>query len=478
MKILVTQFYTKNVQYAHHTIEINKKYCERHGYEYFVEDDTSKIKTELEGRSPTWYKPKLMLDVLERFNPDYVLFLDIDAVFVDFEDKIENYISPDHDLLFTDDFSVHSKMNAGVFIAKNTEWVRETMTKWWDIADTLVGKDVPNLVISPGWEERAGYYKTGLWHDQSCLTYLYLNDNTFRQKTKIITHRKLNWREPFDKNFIFHAFAYGHLPLRQLNYVHGKLFGATEQTKGKTLAELANLYPSDKELGHQYFSRAYDELFAPVRDTTKMVVEIGVREGFSISTWKDYFENAHIVGIDIDEQCRSIVEGTNRVSFLLGDTGNQHDLELLQSRLQNVDILIDDGGHKMHEQQLALAYLFSCLRDGGMYVLEDLHTSTEAKMPSKAVFGWGDPEKTTTLDMLRNFQVTGCIVSDYLTHEQAKYLEENIESVTIYDDKGDDVSITSVIRKKVIPTPVVETPTEIPSVLTKLANSIKQFFTR
>jgi hypothetical protein len=75
MNILVVQFYTKNVKYAEFSTKINSLYCEKHGYSYYVETDTDKILTELNGRSPTWYKPKLILDVLDKFSPDYVLFL-------------------------------------------------------------------------------------------------------------------------------------------------------------------------------------------------------------------------------------------------------------------------------------------------------------------------------------------------------------------------------------------------------------------
>jgi hypothetical protein len=44
MKIVVAQFYTSNVSYGKFSEEINKKYCDDNGYEYFVERDGEKIK--------------------------------------------------------------------------------------------------------------------------------------------------------------------------------------------------------------------------------------------------------------------------------------------------------------------------------------------------------------------------------------------------------------------------------------------------
>ena len=44
----------------------------------------------------------------------------------------------------------------------------------------------------------------------------------------------------------------------------------------------------------------------------------------------------------------------------------------------------------MREQQIGLAKLFKCVKEGGIYIIEDLHTSLEALMPEKRIFNWGD----------------------------------------------------------------------------------------
>jgi hypothetical protein len=101
----------------------------------------------------------------------------------------------------------------------------------------------------------------------------------------------------------------------------------------------------------------------------------------------------------------------------------------------------------MHDQQITLATLFKSIKPGGIYILEDLHTSLETPMPEKAWCGWGDASKTITLDMLNNFINTGKIESDYLTDDEKEYLNNNIESIKIYQSKP-DWSITSIIIKK------------------------------
>ena len=43
------------------------------------------------------------------------------------------------------------------------------------------------------------------------------------------------------------------------------------------------------------------------------------------------------------------------------------------------DIIIDDGGHTMQQQQTSFAVLYSSLRKGGVYVIEDMNTSFKTR---------------------------------------------------------------------------------------------------
>ena len=40
-----------------------------------------------------------------------------------------------------------------------------------------------------------------------------------------------------------------------------------------------------------------------------------------------------------------------------------------------LDIIIDDGGHTMDQQKISFEHLFHKLKDGGIYLIEDTHTS-------------------------------------------------------------------------------------------------------
>ena len=149
MKIVIAQFFNTNLSYGKFTKEINKKYCDEKGYIYHLESDDNKIKTALEGRSPTWYKSKFINEVFELYNPDYILFLDADAIVCDFSYTVEDFIDPNYNIICTEDYGP-SRLNAGVFIMKNSDWTKRVMNKWWETGNNLAG----------GSNNEIGYYKT------------------------------------------------------------------------------------------------------------------------------------------------------------------------------------------------------------------------------------------------------------------------------------------------------------------------------
>jgi hypothetical protein len=441
MNIVVTQFWTNNLSYGQYTKAINEKYCVDKDYTYHLETDTNKIINGLNGRSYTWYKPKLIMEVLEQHNPDYVLFLDADAIVSDNSYRIEDFIVDGYDCVVTKDYGP-SVMNAGVLLFKNTEWTKSFLQKWWDISEELTG---PN-------GESAGYYHRGLWHDQTCFGYLYNNEPDYKSKIKIIDNKILNGRvfkDIHNRNFIFHAFSYGMVPNRTIDSAYYNIFNLPKP-EGDYLIDIAKNYNTDKHFEHNYFNLIYNDLFKEKQMEIKRFIEIGIDKGGSVELWRDYFKNAEVVGCDIALDLAKNYLGEDnleRIVLKKLDQSSESELESFSEMYQDVDVILDDGSHKMFDQQITFAKLFKTLKSGGVYIIEDLHTSLEVVMPEKRIFGWGDPDKTITLDMLKNYQNTGEIVSDFMTKEEMDYLNENIKSIDVYQSRP-DWSITSVIIKK------------------------------
>lgn len=214
-KIVIAQYWTSNIAYGKYTKLINQRYCDLKGYEYYCETDDDKIKAIVEHRAYTWYKPKFLLEVLERTNADYVLFLDADAIVVNDSYQIEDFIDQDRHIICTEDHGP-SKMNAGVILIDNSDYSKQFLQQWWDTGDSLKGGDANN----------PGYYANALWHDQTGFSHLLEHDLDAQRNIKVVTNTVLNARvfNNEQNNFIFHAFSYGELKFRTIDECYYRIF--------------------------------------------------------------------------------------------------------------------------------------------------------------------------------------------------------------------------------------------------------------
>jgi len=63
------------------------------------------------------------------------------------------------------------------------------------------------------------------------------------------------------------------------------------------------------------------------------------------------------------------------IEIVIGDQVDPDFLRVLAEHLGTVDILIEDGGHRMDQQLNTFREMWPIVRDGGVYLVEDLHTS-------------------------------------------------------------------------------------------------------
>lgn len=119
----------------------------------------------------------------------------------------------------------------------------------------------------------------------------------------------------------------------------------------------------------------YDRYLEPLRNRPVTMIEIGVQHGGSMQMWKRYFHpDSTIVGVDIYPACKRYEEDGIRVF-----TGDQSDVDFLAKMIAEigpVDYILDDGSHLPRHQIASFEYLFRHgLKDGGVYLCEDCHTS-------------------------------------------------------------------------------------------------------
>lgn len=118
----------------------------------------------------------------------------------------------------------------------------------------------------------------------------------------------------------------------------------------------------------------YDRHFAAYRNSPVKMLEIGVFRGGSLELWRDYFgPEATIFGIDVDPRCSAYATPPNQVRI-----GSQDDAVFLRSVVDEMgapDIVLDDGSHIGRHQRASFDTLFPLLKEGGLYVIEDLHSA-------------------------------------------------------------------------------------------------------
>jgi hypothetical protein len=91
--------------------------------------------------------------------------------------------------------------------------------------------------------------------------------------------------------------------------------------------------------------------------------------------WNDFFQGkVEIFGIDILQECMRFER--NNVRIFIGDQSDNSFLEMISSKLGDLDIIIDDGSHiPRHQINTFKLLFFKNLRPGGIYFVEDCHTS-------------------------------------------------------------------------------------------------------
>jgi len=134
---------------------------------------------------------------------------------------------------------------------------------------------------------------------------------------------------------------------------------------------LARKYGSDKFSAKHTYTEWYYNEFASRRETVRKVVEIGVGEGASLRMWREFFPNAQIYGLEVD-QARVFVE--ERIEVIRGDQSKPNDdLQAFSQRIgPDVDLFIDDGSHWPAHQSFTMEYMMPLLGAGVTYVIEDV----------------------------------------------------------------------------------------------------------
>jgi hypothetical protein len=180
------------------------------------------------------------------------------------------------------------------------------------------------------------------------------------------------------------------------------------------------------------YYNAYTYMFSIFNTLDNLkILEIGVREGGGLYTLKEHFPNSTIVGLDIDVNCKQWEDVNENIFVRIGDQSDYNVLQSIIDEFSTFDIIIDDGSHICSHQIKSFDFLFKKLNPGGIYAVEDLHTSYWKNFRDQSI---------SAIDYFKDLSVlptkrwaSNTIRSEVTPISELNEIEYYIDSVHFYD---------------------------------------------
>ncbi|WP_295159061.1 class I SAM-dependent methyltransferase [uncultured Brachyspira sp.] len=173
--------------------------------------------------------------------------------------------------------------------------------------------------------------------------------------------------------------------------------------ENKDKADLHNYFLNNKGeaiFKHLPFFDIYERHFSKYRGKDINMMEIGVGSGGAVKMWREYFKNnnskanVNIYAIDKNPKCLQFEE--NNIKIFIGSQDDRDFLKEVKKQIPKLDILIDDGGHKMNQQIITFEEMYEHIKDDGIYLCEDVYTSYWAN------FGGGYKNPNSYIEYTKN----------------------------------------------------------------------------
>ncbi len=178
------------------------------------------------------------------------------------------------------------------------------------------------------------------------------------------------------------------------------------------LSEILTANGSDKCTDHSFYY-VYDGFLSHFKQDEPLdILEAGVKYGASLSSWKEYFPNSRVTGVDIVDQ---------RIGRHKRD-----DVEFIKCGIKDYkpdrkfDIIVEDGNHSNYDALWAGTHLVEYLKPGGLLVIEDIQ---EGFMIPFLLWGkLNGPYVVNVVDMRRLTEKHGDFV--VIIHKLVTHLDE------------------------------------------------------
>lgn len=140
------------------------------------------------------------------------------------------------------------------------------------------------------------------------------------------------------------------------------------------LSEFGKIYKTDKVNEHHSFAgKSYLDIYNiylnPMKDAEITMLEIGIREGVSLKTFRDFFKKGQILGLDINPETAFT---DSRITTYIGSQSSKELIDKIFNENPQIHVVLDDGSHVNELTIASFNLIFDRLQKGGYYIIEDL----------------------------------------------------------------------------------------------------------
>tara|TARA_B110001450_G_scaffold81790_1_gene77595 strand:- start:281 stop:1138 length:858 start_codon:yes stop_codon:yes gene_type:complete len=173
-----------------------------------------------------------------------------------------------------------------------------------------------------------------------------------------------------------------------------------------------------------YFE-VYEKVLKRFENKKITIVEIGVGNGGSLFMWKSFFkENSRIIGIELNPDAKKLEK--HGFEIYIGDQTDKNFWKKFYKEVGNIDILLDDGGHRNLQQVTSVMESINYINDSGMIIVEDTHTSYMKKM------GFKNPSKHSFINFC-NLIIESLHRRNPMTKKDNNVFSNRIHSIEFFD---------------------------------------------
>ena len=202
-------------------------------------------------------------------------------------------------------------------------------------------------------------------------------------------------------------------------------------------SDKSNIFKLTKKSGHGY-SRFYEKHLKAFKNKKIKILEIGSYAGGSAAAFKKYFKKSQIFCFDINIANFEYISKDIQVFGLDVSNLNSQQKTLqkifIKEKFKYFDLIIDDGSHQLKDILTSFRSLFSYLKKGGFYIIEDY------MLPN--FYDYNRDIKDVLVDrMISSLKKKKLFRSNIIDKKYQIFLHKNIQKISTHKGKLKDSHI-------------------------------------